>query len=80
MCARGAYVASVCQPKATADLSTIAQYQQLVIDQIKELNKVLRWQIENQDCRLNFVLLDLVIVKLFVFVDRSFANNADLTS
>jgi hypothetical protein len=27
-----------------------------------------------------YILLDLIIVKLFVFVDRSFANNKDLSS
>jgi hypothetical protein len=32
------------------------------------------------DRGLMYILLDLIIVKLFVFVDRSFANNKDLSS
>ncbi|TKW54420.1 hypothetical protein CTA1_12862 [Colletotrichum tanaceti] len=32
------------------------------------------------DCGLDYIPLDLSTVKIFVFVDGSFANNADLSS
>ncbi|KAK2004338.1 hypothetical protein LX36DRAFT_677081 [Colletotrichum falcatum] len=66
--ARGAYIASVCQPEACFDYS------------IKALNRRIKWQIENIERGLRFIPLNLETAKLFVFVDRSFANNADLTS
>jgi hypothetical protein len=34
----------------------------------------------NPDCGLTYILLDLHTLKLFIFVDGSFANNKDLTS
>ncbi|KAF7579219.1 hypothetical protein PtrM4_034590 [Pyrenophora tritici-repentis] len=44
--ARGAYIASTCQPEASFDLSVAAQAQQLSDEDIKALNKRLKWQIE----------------------------------
>ncbi len=35
---------------------------------------------DNCNCGLTFVLLDLRCTKLFIFIDRSFANNTDMTS
>ena len=78
--ARGAYIATVCQPEAAFDLSTAAQYQEPGRDEIRALNTRLKWQMENQSRGLRFVLLDLPTSKLFVFVDGSFANNQDLSS
>ncbi|KAK1998419.1 hypothetical protein LX36DRAFT_656561, partial [Colletotrichum falcatum] len=47
---------------------------------IKDLNRRIIWQIKNLKRGLRFLPLNLETVKLFVFVDGSFANNADLTS
>jgi hypothetical protein len=44
--ARGAYIASVCQPEASFDLSFAAQVINPVEDDTKNLNKRLSWQIE----------------------------------
>lgn len=78
--ARGAYIASICQPEACFDLSTAAQHQEPTPDQIKALNKRLQWQIHSLQRGLTFYPLDLPTAKLFVFVDGSFANNSDFTS
>ena len=78
--ARGAYVASVCQPEASYDLSVAAQSSEYTNDDIKHLNKRLQWQIENSNRGLRFVRLDPTNLKLLVFTDASFANNKDLSS
>ncbi|KAK1992697.1 hypothetical protein LX36DRAFT_694129 [Colletotrichum falcatum] len=62
--ARGAYIASICQPEACFDYSIAAQHQKPA----------------NLDRGLRFTPLDLATAKLFVFVNSSFANNNDLTS
>lgn len=46
--ARGAYIASTCQPQASYDLSVAAQNQDPTQAQIDLLNKRLQWQIENK--------------------------------
>jgi hypothetical protein len=78
--ARGAYIASICQPEATFDLSVAAQQQQPETTDIQALNKRLEWQIDNLERGLRYISLDLLSAKLFVFVDASFANNKDLSS
>lgn len=78
--ARGAYIASICQPEAACDLSMAAQFQAPTTPQIKGLNKTLKWQMDNQRRGLAYVPVDLKTAKLFVFVDGSLANNADFTS
>ena len=78
--ARGAYIATICQPEAAFDLSVAAQYQNPGTDEIKALNKRLQWQIDNQQRGLRFIPLALPQVKIYVFVDGSFANNQDLSS
>jgi hypothetical protein len=78
--ARGAYIASICQPEASFDLSVAAQHQDPSNDDVKALNKRLIWQINHLDRGLSYVPLDLATAKLFVFVDGSFANNKDLSS
>ena len=76
--ARGAYIASTCQLEASFDLSIAAQAQQLSDEDIKALNKRLKWQMENLDRGLRYVTVNLMQAKLMVFVDGSFANNKDL--
>jgi hypothetical protein len=78
--ARGAYIASTCQPEASFDLSVAAQAQQPSDEDIRALNKRLKWQMENLDRGLRYVHVDLINAKLIVFVDGSFANNKDLSS
>jgi hypothetical protein len=78
--ARGAYIATVCQPEASFDLSTAAQHQNPGLEEVKALNKRLQWQINNQERGLRFISLPLPETKVFVFVDGSFANNEDLSS
>ncbi|KAF1935267.1 hypothetical protein EJ02DRAFT_507147 [Clathrospora elynae] len=78
--ARGAYIASICQPKALFDLSTAAQIQKPADGDYTKLNRRLQWQAENLERGLQYVPLDLATAKLVVFTDGSFANNQDLSS
>jgi hypothetical protein len=78
--ARGAYIASICQPEACFDLSSAAQHQDPTPEDMKALNRRIQWQMGSQDRGITFIPLDLPTAKIFVFVDGSFANNRDLTS
>ncbi|KAI1006735.1 hypothetical protein K3495_g1489 [Podosphaera aphanis] len=78
--ARGAYLATICQPEASFDLSTAAQQRQPDEKAIITLNKRLHWQMQNLNRGIRYVPLKLDTVKIFVFVDGSFANNQDLSS
>ena len=78
--ARGAYIASVCQPEAAFDLSTAAQITEPTADDIKALNVRIQWQINNIERGLTYVPLQPDRMKMFIFTDGSFANNKDLTS
>ena len=78
--ARGAYIASVCQPEACFDLSFAAQVSNPSKDDYQALNKRLDWQIKNAERGLKFVRLDVSTLQLLVFTDASFANNKDLSS
>ena len=77
---RGAYIASICQPEASFDLSVAAQAQNPEETDINALNKRLKWQAENIGRGLKYVPIDLPTAKLMVFADGSFANNKDLSS
>jgi hypothetical protein len=78
--ARGAYVATVCQPEAAFDLSFAAQVTDPQKENINYLNKRIQWQIDNPLRGLTFTPLDLESLSLVVFTDASFANNRDLSS
>ena len=78
--ARGAYIASICQPEAAFDLSVAAQHQEPTKEDATALNKRLAWQSKHLDRGLTFIPLDISTAKLFVFVDGSFANNKDYSS
>jgi hypothetical protein len=79
--ARGSYIASICQPEATFDMSAAAQHQtEPTKEEIARLNKRIQWQISNIERGLRFIPIDLPTAKPFVFVDGSFANNKDLSS
>lgn len=78
--ARGAYLASICQPEASFDLSYAAQSTKFSPEDITALNKRLQWQLDNKNRGLNYVKLDRNSLKVVVFTDSSFANNRDLSS
>jgi hypothetical protein len=78
--ALGAYIASMCQPEASFDLSFAAQTTDPQKEDIKALNKRLEWQLENSTRGLRFIKLDITTLKLIVFTDASFANNKDFSS
>ena len=78
--ARGAYIATVCQPESSYDLSFTAQVTDPQEADVKQLNKRIQWQIDNATRGLTFVLLDMSSLSLLVFTDASFANNKDLSS
>jgi hypothetical protein len=77
--ARGAYLASICQPEASFDLSHAAQFIESTFssNDITSLNKRLQWQITNQTRGLRYVKLDQLSLRLVIFTDSSFANNRD---
>ena len=77
--ARGAYIASVCQPQASFALSFSAQTTEPGLDHVKVLNKCLTWQKNNKQ-GLKFIKLDLNTLKVVAFTDSSFANNSDHSS
>ena len=78
--ARGAYIATVCQPEAAFDLSFAAQVTNPIEEDARALNKRLQWQIDNSQRGLHYVQLDQTTLQLIVFTDASFANNKDLSS
>jgi hypothetical protein len=78
--ARGAYIATVCQPEAAFDLSFAAQVINPKEENAKQLNKRLQWQIDNSARGLRFVRLNKHSLRLVVFTDSSFANNHDFSS
>ncbi|KAF7122850.1 hypothetical protein CNMCM5793_000960 [Aspergillus hiratsukae] len=78
--ARGAYIATICQPEAAFDLSVAAQHQDPTESNINALNKRITWQMKNLDRGIKYIALDLSTAKLFIFVDGSFANNKDFSS
>ena len=55
----GAYIATICQPEVAFDLLVAAQYQDPGKDDIKALNRQLKWQMDNQECGLRFIALPL---------------------
>ena len=56
--ARGAYVASICQPEASFDLFYAAQSIEPTTDDIFALNARLQWQMDNHSRGLKFIKLD----------------------
>jgi len=78
--ARGAYIASTCQPEASFDLSFAAQVTSPEKSDVTALNKRIQWQIDNQARGLKLVKLDADSLRLIAFTDASFANNKDLSS
>ncbi|KAF1359087.1 hypothetical protein EJ07DRAFT_122048 [Lizonia empirigonia] len=78
--ARGAYIATICQPEASFDLAAAAQANEPTKEEISKLNKRIEWQKRNFHHGLTYVPLDVRNLKLFTLVDASFANNKDMSS
>ena len=78
--ARGTYITSVYQPETVYDLSVTTQAIKPTKNDITNLNKRIRWQIENSARGLRFVALDKPSLCLLAFTDILFANNRDLSS
>ena len=76
--AKSAYLAFLCQPETSFDLSYVAQAINLSTDDITSLNKRLKWQMKNKHRNLKYVHLDQHFFQIMVFTDFSFANNRDL--
>ena len=64
--ARGAYIATICQPEAAFDLSVAAQHQNPTEADVNALNKRIMWQMKNLDRGIKYVAIDLSSAKLFV--------------
>jgi hypothetical protein len=78
--ARGAYIATIYQPKASFNLAAAAQASEPTKEEISKLNKYIHWQKKNLHCGLTYVPLDVSNLKLFTLVNASFANNKDMSS
>ena len=80
MRAKGAYIASICQPEAFFNLSYTAQVKDSQDEDIKHLNKQLQWQHNNSFQGLTFISLDPTFLQIIAFTDSSFVNNSDMSS
>lgn len=78
--ARGAYVATTCQPLVAFALSVAAQHQDPGEPEVKAVNVPLKWQKVNPEKGLVYCDIDMNDLKMFVWIDGSFANNKDLSS
>ncbi len=78
--ARRAYVASICQSKASFDLFLAVQSIEVSSEDITTLNKRLQWQIDNHSRDLRYVKFDSTKLQLMIFTNSFFANNRDLFS
>jgi hypothetical protein len=78
--ARKAYIATICQPKASFNLSAAAQIINPSKKDIAKLNKRTEWQQKHLNLGLNYVPIELNIMKLYAIINASFANNPDLSS
>ncbi|KAI0994669.1 hypothetical protein K3495_g13512 [Podosphaera aphanis] len=78
--ALGAWISSNCQPLLAFRLSRAAQHQEPEVHEIKELNIALKEQRKDPSAGLKFIDLNIEEMKLYYWIDGSFANNKDLTS
>ncbi|KAK1912598.1 hypothetical protein P3342_004534 [Pyrenophora teres f. teres] len=78
--ARGAYIATICQPEASFDLAAAAQATEPTKEEISRLNKRINWQKKNVARGLSYVPIKMEDLKLYAMVDASFANNKDMSS
>lgn len=78
--ARSAYVAIVCQFKTTLNLFFAVQMINSWKKNVKTLKKRFAWQMKNLNRDLQFIQLNISILKIIIFIDNFFANNYDLFS
>ena len=78
--AKGAYLASICQPEVFFDLFYAVQSIEYISDDISQLNKRLTWQLINKSKRFKYVRLHQNSFQLIVFCDVFFVNNRNLFS
>ncbi|KAI0994039.1 hypothetical protein K3495_g14143 [Podosphaera aphanis] len=71
--ASGSYIGTMCQPEVCAALSFAAQAINPNAEDTKELNKTIKWQMENSKRGLTFAKIEENF-KVAVFVDSSYAN------
>jgi hypothetical protein len=60
---------------ASFDLSAAAQTTDFSKRNVAKLNRRLEWQMQNLNLGLNYIFIELNIMKLFAFVNALFANN-----
>jgi hypothetical protein len=77
--ARGAYIAMICQPEASFNLSAAAQIINPSKKNITRLNGRIEWQQKHLNHSLDYVPIELNIMKLYAIINASFANNPDLS-
>jgi hypothetical protein len=78
--AKNAYIATICQPEASFDLSAAIQIVDSGKNEVAKLNKRIKWQMANINHGLDYIAVNLKSAKLFAIVDALFANNKDLSS
>ena len=67
--ARAAYIASMCQPEATYEMSVAAQHKEPNEENVVNMNKRINWMIKNIDRGLIYIPLNIQTAKVYVFVD-----------
>jgi hypothetical protein len=75
-----AYIATICQPMASFDLSAAAQTTDPSKEDVAKLNRQLEWQMQNLNLSLDYISIELNTIKLFAFINALFANNRNLNS
>jgi hypothetical protein len=65
---------------ASFNLSDAAQTTNPSKENVAKLNRRLKWQMQNLSLSLDYIPIELNTIKLFAFINASFANNRDLNS
>eukprot|EP00171_Calliarthron_tuberculosum_P005172 IDg5172t1 len=78
--ARGAYIAAVCIPDLAFRFASAAQHTHADESHARALNKLIEKCISTRDFCLYYIRLDSDTLTMGVFIDASFANNADFSS
>lgn len=75
-----AYIMLIYYLEATFDYLIAAQSKEPNNKDIAFLNKRIQWQLDYKLYGLSFKAIDLLAIKLFIFIDESFANKKDQSS
>ena len=68
------------QSKTAFDFFFVVQTVNSRPEDVKSLNRRIQWQLDHFNRELKFVRLDIVILRLLIFIDAFFANNKNYTS